>query len=348
MEKIKQILKSIEEFFIKGKKIFCQIGIYAVVIVLILTIDSIKRKVNNDKVLQKNIVGDFKSSASDIEKPTDSTDILSATGIPEATSSGLKQEYHEGFSELVLVDSENIGKGSLAVINSEHAPENFYTGLYSAESDSEIYFQNSPSLISETVLPNLKNMLNDYRYNTENDNILIYNTTEEYSEDSIYSENYPESVSGYSFDIAINSSYGDIIEYDGMDSEGWISENCQNYGFVIRYPQGKENVTGFEYSPYHFRYVGIPHASIMNEKNLCLEEYTEYLKEFTFDKPLEYTLNEKQYYIYYCPATVPSTTVYVPDNCNDYDISGNNYDGYIISYCMGDSVPSVSDTAQEN
>lgn len=347
MKKIKQILKSIEEFFVKGKKIFCQIGIYAVVIALILTIDSIKRKVSNDKPLQKNIVGDFKSSASDIELSTDSTDIPSSTNIPEATSSGMKKEYHEGFSELVLVDSENIGKGSLAVINSEHSPENFYTGLYSAESDSEIYFENSPSLISENVLPHLKDMLNDYRYNTENDNIIIYNTTEEYNENSIYSENYPESVSGYSFDIAINSSYGDIIEYDGMDSEGWISENCQDYGFVIRYPQDKKSITGIEYSPYHFRYVGIPHASIMKEKNLCLEEYTEYLKEFTFDKPLEYTLNDKQYFIYYCPATVPSTTVYVPENCNDYDISGNNYDGYIISYCSGDSSSSI-DTAQQN
>lgn len=346
MKKITQITKSTENFFVKNKKIFCRISIYALAVVLILVSDSIKRKVTADKlVLQKNIIGSFKNSSGTDDTTTENIP-QQTTDIPDSPPPENTDVKISGFNDISLVDSENIGKGSLAVINSQYAPENFYTGLYSVESDNEIYFQNSPSLISENVLPHLKDMINDYKYNTQKDNIIIYNTTDEYNEDSLYSENYPEAVSGYSFDIAINSSYDETIEYDGMDTEGWISENCQNYGFVTRYPQDKEDITGVEYSPYHFRYVGIPHAVIMKEKNLCLEEYTEYIKEFTFDNPLEYTLNDTQYFIYYSKATVPSTTVYVPENCESYDISGNNYDGYIISYCSGTS--SATEIPEEN
>lgn len=343
MKNITQIIKSAESFFLKNKKKFFCLLLYALIIVFIITSDSIKRKLTKDKILQKNIIGDFKNSGTS-QNLSDNIP-QQTTDIPDSPPVNNTENKKSGFSDIVLVDSENIGKGSLAVINSQYAPENFYTGLYTAESDDEIYFSNSPSLISETVLPHLKDMISDYKYNTEKDNIIIYNTTEEYDENSIYSENYPEAVSGYSFDIAINSSYGEIIEYDGLDTEGWISENCQNYGFITRYPQDKEDITGFEYSPYHFRYVGIPHATIMKEKNLCLEEYTKYIKEYTFDNPLQYTLNDTEYFIYYSSTTVPSTTVYVPEN-SDYDISGNNYDGYIISYCSG--TPSAPEIPEEN
>ena len=55
-------------------------------------------------------------------------------------------------------------------------------------------------------------------------------------------------------------------------------ENSHKYGFVLRYPKDKESITGIEYEPWHFRYVGKEHAKVMKENNFCLEEYVEYLK----------------------------------------------------------------------
>lgn len=52
-----------------------------------------------------------------------------------------------------------------------------------------------------------------------------------------------------------------------------VGEICADYGFVIRYPQGKENVTGIAYEPWHLRYVGTPHAALMTDAGLTLEEY---------------------------------------------------------------------------
>lgn len=58
----------------------------------------------------------------------------------------------------------------------------------------------------------------------------------------------------------------------------WLEENAQNYGFILRYPKDKQDITGISYESWHWRYVGIEDAKIMKEKGYCLEEYIEYLK----------------------------------------------------------------------
>ncbi|NLW17030.1 MAG: M15 family metallopeptidase [Firmicutes bacterium] len=53
----------------------------------------------------------------------------------------------------------------------------------------------------------------------------------------------------------------------------WLAANAHKYGFVLRYPKDKTDITGIIYEPWHFRYVGLEHAQYMYENNLCLEEY---------------------------------------------------------------------------
>jgi len=55
-------------------------------------------------------------------------------------------------------------------------------------------------------------------------------------------------------------------------------ENAHKYGFILRYPDGKQSITKVIYEPWHFRYVGKEHAEVIKEKGFCLEEYIEYLK----------------------------------------------------------------------
>lgn len=52
----------------------------------------------------------------------------------------------------------------------------------------------------------------------------------------------------------------------------WLSEHAAEYGFVLRYPEGKEEITGWSYEPWHYRYVGVAAATVMAEQGLCLEE----------------------------------------------------------------------------
>ncbi|MDE6530377.1 MAG: M15 family metallopeptidase [Lachnospiraceae bacterium] len=58
----------------------------------------------------------------------------------------------------------------------------------------------------------------------------------------------------------------------------WLAENAHEYGFILRYPQGKEEITGISYEPWHFRYVGVENAQIIYEKQICLEEFIESIK----------------------------------------------------------------------
>lgn len=59
---------------------------------------------------------------------------------------------------------------------------------------------------------------------------------------------------------------------------GWLARHAHEYGFILRYPEGKEEVTGVEYSPWHYRYVGVEAATYIYEKELCLEEFLELYK----------------------------------------------------------------------
>lgn len=53
----------------------------------------------------------------------------------------------------------------------------------------------------------------------------------------------------------------------------WLAENAYKYGFILRYPMGKQEITGTSYEPWHYRYVGIEAAYEINERGICLEEY---------------------------------------------------------------------------
>ena len=52
-----------------------------------------------------------------------------------------------------------------------------------------------------------------------------------------------------------------------------MSQHCHEYGFIVRYPKDKEDVTGIIYEPWHFRYVGVEAATYIMENGLCLEEF---------------------------------------------------------------------------
>lgn len=58
----------------------------------------------------------------------------------------------------------------------------------------------------------------------------------------------------------------------------WINNHAHEYGFIVRYAAEKTDITRIIYEPWHLRYVGMPHSAFMKEKDLCFEEYIDYLK----------------------------------------------------------------------
>lgn len=74
----------------------------------------------------------------------------------------------------------------------------------------------------------------------------------------------------------------------------WLKEHCADYGFVIRYPEGKEKITGYKFEPWHYRFVGQYYAKYMTENGLCLEELFEEKNWVDDDGVSVYHLPEEQ------------------------------------------------------
>ncbi len=82
---------------------------------------------------------------------------------------------------------------------------------------------------------------------------------------------HSEHQTGLSVDVmGSNQDYdlfAESIEFD------WMKHHAHLYGFILRYPEGKEKITGFKYEPWHYRYVGVDAATIIYENGWTLEEY---------------------------------------------------------------------------
>jgi D-alanyl-D-alanine carboxypeptidase len=79
---------------------------------------------------------------------------------------------------------------------------------------------------------------------------------------------HSEHQTGLCYDInSTEFSFADTFEAQ------WLDEHCAEYGFIVRFPKGKEMITGYEYEPWHLRYVGVELAQTIHSQGLCLEEY---------------------------------------------------------------------------
>ena len=140
---------------------------------------------------------------------------------------------------------------------------------------------------------------------------------------------------GYSVLLSIypRDPDGDTL---GSGKFSWLPDNCTTYGYILRYPPEKKDLTGVEGSQRIYRYVGYAHASYMGKYHLCLEEYLSQIKNATLEQPIEFTYTnssgeEKECAVYYCAASSEDTSrVKVPEGAN-YSISGNGTDGFVVT-----------------
>lgn len=124
-----------------------------------------------------------------------------------------------------------------------------------------------------------------------------------------------EHQTGLAIDISSDTVRCTIEESFASCPEGkWVAKNCHKFGFIIRYPKGKSDITGYSYEPWHIRYVGLNLAKYLRKKKLTLEEYyktttvddkvpeDEYIKDTDVDAPDEPQMTA---------APTPNSTAYV-------------------------------------
>ena len=92
---------------------------------------------------------------------------------------------------------------------------------------------------------------------------------------SVAKPGYSEHQTGLAMDVEGLSSLGSgLVEDFGETPEGiWLAEHSHEYGFILRYPKGKTEITGYVYEPWHIRYVGLEAAAQIHELDITFEEY---------------------------------------------------------------------------
>lgn len=106
-------------------------------------------------------------------------------------------------------------------------------------------------------------MTHDEAYNVAKTSIAVPGTSEHHL--------------GLAVDI-ISDAYRQLDEQQSATPEyQWLRDNSYKYGFIVRYPEGRSDITGFIYEPWHFRYVGVEAATYITEHDLSLEEFLDLL-----------------------------------------------------------------------
>jgi len=107
-----------------------------------------------------------------------------------------------------------------------------------------------------------------------------------------------EHQSGYSMDISSTAVGGTLVNnMQNTDVGRWLASNAWRYGYTLRYPSDKTHITGVIFEPWHYRFVGAPHAQILKLREICLEEYVSLLRDdgrvlsFTDEYGVVYTLS---------------------------------------------------------
>lgn len=150
-----------------------------------------------------------------------------------------------------------------------------------------------------------------------------------------------EHQTGLAVDVGLSRWSGDEPDFIAPDFPDHgvclaFKRLASRYGFVQRYRAGKEHITGIACEPWHFRYVGEPHAAFMEREDLCLEQYIERLRRCSFDgERLIMEDERRRFEIYYVPCGDRNLTEVPIPNCDDYRLSGDNAGGLIVTAISG-------------
>lgn len=264
---------------------------------------------------------------------------------PTESTQGVQLILAEG-DRLRRMTYSEMALGDLVLVNSDYGYDDSLVAtqsLYDLADDSYQVADLEVALQSHVIGP-LNDWMTDFYNATYNDDVMVvagYRTVEyqqglymqavenqgqEHADNYIALPGHSEHHTGLALDLDTYSG-GIMRGFDGEGQYARLVEDAWEYGFVQRYPQDKSDITGISYESWHFRYVGIPHAGIMAERGLCLEEYITLLKSYPYNGA-HLTVEQEgiEYEIYYCEGL----DVAVPEG-ESYTLSGNNADGFIVT-----------------
>lgn len=259
-------------------------------------------------------------------------------------ASQIKQAHYS-----IQVSNDERFKGHLVLVNQQHPVRKKAEQLITVDAFPSIKQIDKGMKLEKTCLEQLHLLLQACGgiddivavsgYRTKKEQTQIYNDSliergAAYTSKYVAWPGHSEHQTGLAIDVGRLKSTLDFIAPAFPDTGIYKSfrQHAADYGFIVRYKREKQSITRIAYEPWHFRYVGHPHAKLMEQHDLCLEEYIDLVQHYRYDGE-QLTLQEKHAAtsIYYVPAEEGSHTE-IPILPNDvYNVSGNNRDGFIVT-----------------
>ena len=239
-------------------------------------------------------------------------------------------EYTSIYSQILTFEQlAEISNDRLLLVNMNHAIPPYISGNLARISDY-ITALNADTLLDEHVLAMLRIMFDSaagagftqFRvtqgFRTHEYQQMLFDTAIDRSLVALPGH------SEHQVGLAVDISYEGVNIGNSIQG-AWLMENSYRYGFILRYPAHKTHITMVPFEPWHYRYVGQPHAYFMTRNDLVLEEYIELLKT---TGNLTITFNGVVYRVYYLSG--PGTTIEMPE---DYSFwaSSDNTGGIIVT-----------------
>ena len=216
-----------------------------------------------------NSISDKPDYIIEAESELSKTNDISKSSKDESNDIKITQEYIEGVQALFVND--------IVVVNKQFGlPKD-----YRAENELEVEALKAAETmmkdaLKEGIVINIKSGYRSYKtqealheYYVKRDGSKVANR---YSAIPGHSEHQ----TGLAFDFTTSNTNKSIgTWFTNTQQAKWLYENAYKYGFIIRYPEGKEEITGYQYESWHYRYVGYEHSKNFAMNNLTLEEYLE-------------------------------------------------------------------------
>ncbi|MBQ8401837.1 MAG: M15 family metallopeptidase [Clostridia bacterium] len=328
-------------------------------------------------------IGQIVQNRSETPPDTETTPIAAGetADMAENLPSQEKAEEEPAGEDLVLwntevIDNALLDTGDLILVNYAYPYDDADTiAVKDVYGNKNKYYQvaNTGITLTQTALDAMNAMTEAfYKETGSNDMMIVSGYRNVQSQRDIYNDRvvtqgeemaalyvaspgYSEHHTGLAMDLSFYTDDGTSVSIENYEHGSWIDENCADFGFVLRYPSDKVDITKIGYEFWHYRYVGHPHADIMMTKHLCLEEYLDYIKQYTTDTKLLWiqpgglvtevsasALPSEGTLLYYVPMAEGDTTeIRIPRGnlFADTKISGNNMDGFIVTVQIGTTQP---------
>ncbi|MCX7748071.1 MAG: D-alanyl-D-alanine carboxypeptidase family protein [Clostridia bacterium] len=245
----------------------------------------------------------------------------------------------------LTLHTNNIGRGGLILVNPSHpiryetAKENLMA--LCPDYPSVFLERQAVSMLAQAITAaNCGNQIVPVSgYRTEKEQQSLYTDSlrengRSFTQKFVALPGCSEHQTGLAIDLAENTPDIDFIRphfhYTGICQT--FRKKSVRYGFIERYPAGREQLTHIAHKSWHFRYVGYPHSELMREKELTMEEYTDYIKGFPYNGiHLQFHSVKWDFAIYYVPIlSERQVDIKIPDKAL-YQISGNNVDGFVVT-----------------